>query len=84
MINIIKGFARGKGAFKGVDQGITNVIKEKKHEMSKIQTFTPTPSNEDGVKDLLDVEMFVTTSKGYTYFFSYPKECLLQIAQGVW
>jgi hypothetical protein len=65
MINIIKGFARGKGAFKGVDKGITNVI-------------------EDWVRDVLDLEMFVTMSKGYAYFFSYPKECLLQIARGVW
>jgi hypothetical protein len=83
MINIIKGVVRGKNAFKGVDQGITNVIKDEKHEMMKIQAFTPTPSNEDGVRDVLDLEMFITTSEGYTYFFSYPKECLLQIARGV-
>jgi len=42
MINIIKGFAKGKIVFKGVDQGITNVVKDEECEMPKIQTFTPT------------------------------------------
>jgi hypothetical protein len=50
-------------------------------ENSNIHTY---PSNEDGVRNELDLEMFVMTSKGYTYFFPYPKECLLQIARGVW
>jgi hypothetical protein len=73
MINIIKGFVRGKGPFEGVDQGITNVIKDKKHKMPKIQAFTPTPSNEDGVKDVLDLEMFVTTSKRVHIFLFLPQ-----------
>jgi len=70
MTNIIKSFVRGKGALKGVDQGITKVIKDEEHKMPKIQALTPTPSNEDGVRDVF-LEMFITTLKRYTYFFSY-------------
>jgi hypothetical protein len=62
MTSIMQGFAKGEGALKKVDQGITKVIEEDEHEILGIQVFTPMPSNDKEGRNVPLSETFVNTS----------------------
>jgi len=61
MTTIMEGSAKGDYAPGGVDQGTIEIIEEDEHEVPNIQTFTPTPSNDEEVKDVPLPETFVNT-----------------------
>jgi hypothetical protein len=56
-------------------------MEEDEHEVPNTQTFTPTPSNDEEVKDVPLPKTFVNTSEEGTNTSPFtPKGCFLQIA----
>lgn len=66
-----------------VNQSSVKVIEENEHDSLKIQTFTPSLSNDEKGRDVPLHECY-HTKRRYKYFSSYPKQCFLQVAHGVY
>jgi hypothetical protein len=70
----MKGYTKGDGALGIVNQGITKIIEKDEHEIPNTQTFIPTPSNDEEVRDVLLPATFVNTPKEGTNTSSFtPK-----------
>ncbi len=65
-----------------VNQSFVKIIEENEHDSLKIQTFTPSLSNDEKGRDVPLHECY-HTKRRYKYFSSYPKQCFLQVAHGV-
>jgi len=61
MTTIMEGSTKGDGALGGVDEGITEIIKEVNHEIPNIQASTPTLSNDEELRDVPLLKSFVNT-----------------------
>ncbi len=65
-----------------VNQSFVEVMEKNEHDIPKIQTFTPSLSNDQKGRDVSLLECYCA-KKRYKYFSSYPIQCFLQVAHGV-